>query len=186
MSALSPKRCCTSARMMAVISSGVHEGPQPPPQHAVSAGKSNTSMVITGSGMVSPIRCGRLRRGRSERIRHSRCIVPHRPRTRWLRGSCLRVRGGSPLEGTPCAQGNRAIGHRPTSLCERVPRASLPLIAVFQRPIIYPCGYTVQVRTACSRASQTAQSQRRSSLTHASRTSEATRRRLLLVGLDRR
>jgi len=48
----SPKRCWTSERMIAVISSGDQDGPQPPPQQSASAGKSNTSTVTIGSVIV--------------------------------------------------------------------------------------------------------------------------------------
>lgn len=63
MSIESPKRRSSSARTMAVISSGDQEGPHPPLKHAVADGMSKTWMVTRGSVISTLLRCCGLVRG---------------------------------------------------------------------------------------------------------------------------
>jgi len=115
--ALSPNRWCISARTIAVISSGVQDGPQPPVQHAVSAGKSKTSTVTTGSGIVPPGSAESRDPGTSECRPRIRCTAVRRRRIHSLRRMRHRQRVGLLLWGTSAARGNRRTGRRSPYLC---------------------------------------------------------------------
>jgi hypothetical protein len=108
-----------------VISSGVHEGPQPPDQHAVSAGKSKTSTVTTGLGIIPPS-SGRSRGpGTSGRKRHTRYTGLHRRRSLWRRGTRRPAAVVSRLWGRRDAQDRQATGRTPTGLSSQVARKNL-------------------------------------------------------------
>lgn len=96
--------------MIAVISSGDHEGPQPPDQQSVAVGTSSTSMftvlVMTHLRRSS----SRLPADIREHTPRSLYICPHRPYNRSRRDMHLRGAGSSHREGIPCVRGIRVTG----------------------------------------------------------------------------
>ena len=114
--------------MIAVISSGDHDGPQPPLQHAVSAEKSNTSTLIMGSAMSSSYPTRTAPPGQNlAQIAHpvhsdSSTSYPFSPGYRPPGTGLIAFRGQTRLAGHPGDRSHASIAIRTLT------RASLPYL----------------------------------------------------------